>query len=258
MGRKLSTTLTVSPPNLERTGYFAMEQALTGRPAPIDRDWLIARFHDGLQIRMLRPPRQGIIEFSSGQASWHPIRGAERSVVVQCLHAADEEGAALLIEAAEDWARYFGFSALLVLTGSHPRLQSVETLARQGYRAFGETTDEIGLMGKILHGPILLPTLPKDWQARAKTLGRGAVIQCSARCPRALAFAQDLVSLITENGAAARVDLMKTAQAARERRISAASDFAIALDGTRIDDGRLSEAEVRASLRARALLPASR
>jgi hypothetical protein len=253
MRRKLSTTLTISPPNLERTGYFAVEQALTGRAVPVDRDWLISRFHDGLQVRMLRPPARGLIEFSSGLASWHPIEGAERCVVVQCLHSGDAEGAALLIEAAEDWARYFGFSALLVLTGPHPRLPDPQDMAALEYRPFGDTADEIGLMGKILHGPILLPSLPQGWGARARALGPGLVVQCSARCPRALEFAQEVTERARQAGHPARVDLIETPRAARSRRISAASDFAIALDGDRLDDGRLSEAETCDRLRA--LLP---
>jgi hypothetical protein len=39
-------------------------------------DWLMARFEEGLQIRMLHPPEPGIVLFQPGRLSWRPIEGS--------------------------------------------------------------------------------------------------------------------------------------------------------------------------------------
>lgn len=252
MARTVSRTITVSPPNLARTGFLALEQEMLGASAPTCRNWLLRRFEEGHQVRMLRQPGRGFIEFAPGRASWRAINGAERCVVVQCLHADGAQSTADLLRAAEDWARYYDFAAVMIVVGSHPRLPTPKAVTGAGYSVVGETAGGVSLYGKFLQGPVPLPSLPQNWRARRAALGPGLVVQCAARLPEHMAFARDLVARGKDLGLPARVDLIETAEAARTRLASAASYFSVVLNGECIDDGRHSEFQIRQTVRRRA------
>jgi hypothetical protein len=252
MARTVSNTITVSPPNLGKTGFFALEQAMTGAAAPMGRDWLLQRFEDGHQVRMLRPPERGYIEFAPGRVSWRAINGADHCVVVQCLYADATQGAVDLLQAAEDWARYFDFFAVMVLAGACPCLLPSDVAIAAGYSVVGETAVGVSLFGKILQGPVPLPWLPQNWQVRRAALGPGLVVQCLARSPERLDFARDLVARCETLGLSARVDLIETATLARNTLVTPASPFSVVLNGGRVDDERQSDFQIWQAVRQRA------
>ena len=252
MARTVSKTITVSPPNLARTGFLVLEQEMLGTSAPSSRDWLLHRFEEGHQIRILRPPGRGFIEFAPGRASWRALNGAEQCVVVQCLHADGAHSVADLLQAAEDWARYYDFAAVMIVVGSHSCLPSPEAVIAAGYSVVGETEGGISLYGKFLQGPVPLPTLPQNWRARWAALGPGLVVQCAARSPERLDFARDLVARGEKLGLPARVDLIETAEAARKSLATAVSPFSVVLNGECIDDGQLSDFQIWQAVRQRA------
>jgi len=252
MARTVSKTITVSPPNLARTGFLALEQEMLGTSGPSCREWLLQRFEEGYQVRLLRPPARGFVEFAPGRASWRALKGADQCVVVQCLRADGAQSVADLLRATEDWARYFDFSAVMIVVGSHPCLPAPTAVARAGYSAVGETSGGVSLYGKFLQGPVPLPTLPQNWRARWAALGPGLIVQCAARSPERLDFARDLVARAEKLGMPARVDLIETAAAARKSLATAASPFAVVLNGDCIDDGQLSDFQIWQAVRQRA------
>ena len=225
---------------------------MTGAAAPMDRDWLLQRFEEGHQVRMLRPPGRGYIEFAPGRASWRPINGADHCLVVQSLQAEHARGAADLLHGAEDWARYFDFAAVMVLAGAGPCLLSSEMAVAAGYRQVGETAAGVRLFGKILSGPVPLPWLPQNWQARRAALGPGLVVQCLARSPERLDFARDLVARAKTLGLSARVDLIETAGAARDRLVTPGAPFSVLLNGEHMDAAQLTDIQIWQALRQRA------
>lgn len=252
MARTVSKTITVSPPNLMRTGFLDLEQEMLGTSAPSSRDWLLQRFEEGHQVRILRPPGRGFVEFAPGRASWRALSGADQCVVVQCLHADGLKSAADLLRAAEDWARYFDFAAVMVVAGAHPCLPAPEVATAAGYLVVGETAGGVSLYGKILQGPVPLPALPQNWRARWAALGPGLVVQCAARSPERLEFARDLVARGKKLGLPARVDLIETAAAAQKGLASPVSPFSVVVNGDCIDDGQLSDFQIWQAVRQRA------
>jgi len=251
MARTVSKTITISPPNLARTGFLTLAQELSGAAAPSNRDWLLQRFEEGYQVRMLRPPARGYIEFAPGRASWRALNGADRCVVVQCLYADGPEGAADLLWAAEEWARYYDFAAIMVLVGPHPCLCAPDLVTSAGYSVIDQTQC-VSLFGKVLQGPLPLPALPQNWAARQAALGPGLVVQCPARSEERLAFARDLVAQGEQLGLCARIGLIETAAAARKAQASPTSPFSVVLNGQAIDDGQLTDFQILQALRQRA------
>jgi hypothetical protein len=89
MSRSLRDLVTVSPPTFDRTSFAWADRQLGAAHAPYDRDWLMARFEEGLQIRMLHPPEPGIVLFQPGRLSWRPIEGLDNAIVVHDLRVTD-------------------------------------------------------------------------------------------------------------------------------------------------------------------------
>lgn len=251
-------TITVSPPNLDRTGFLSLDAELDGGAGLSCRDWLVARLRDGFQIRMLRAPRKGFIAFAPGRASWWPMEGAERSVVVQRLwvEAASDPGdaKALLLDEAEQWARYYGFWGILTLVGQGIGLCAGAELHRRGYRVVDETGAGVGLGARILQGPMALPRLPRDWGMRSAALGPGLVIQNAQHCPDQTARATALLSSAREAGLLARLDTIDTADAARRRLAAPGTLFCVALDGEILDTGQGTAEEIWQAIRRRTAL----
>ena len=209
-----SNLITVCPRNLDRSGFLELG-------AGANRTWLLARLSEGLQIRMLRPPLQGYITFCTGPASWVPIRNGAPCVVVQSLGC--KAGVEDLLDAAEDWARYYDFSAVIVLMDTDTDVA--------GYTVLDQTQTETRLLCKILQGPIALPRLPQNWSARVAALGPGLVVQCTARSDAEMGAAQDLMARAKVANMKARLDLIETAKDARDRLIFPTSDLSATLDG---------------------------
>ena len=85
MARVPVNVITVSPPNLDRTGFLSLEMGIGRQDGPTRRDWLLDRFEEGFQVRMLRPPLKGFVEFAPGRVSWKPLIGGAGCIVVQSL-----------------------------------------------------------------------------------------------------------------------------------------------------------------------------
>lgn len=245
----------VSPPNLDKTGFLALERGLLGRDQPTSREWLMDRLAEGLQVRMLRAPLRGFIEFAPGRATWRPMLGAEHSVVIEVLRAEGHAGRSpairALLRVAEDWARYFGFSALLLPAPDSNDQDLTDALCGQGFQVIDSTLGKVDLWGKILLGPVALPRLPQDWPARAARLGAGLVMQVLGRCDSQLRKRSDLLDMARAEGIAARIDHLPNAAEARARLTCPDGQSCVALDGSVLGAGNWSVTRIKREIRRR-------
>ncbi|WP_375551806.1 hypothetical protein [Rhodophyticola porphyridii] len=255
MARHRPELLTVTPPILERSGFENIDRALALSGPVMCRDWLLARFQEGLQLRMLRAPDQGFIAFTPGRSAWTPIDGAGDAVVVHDLRAGPQSMGPATVRrlwaAVEDWARFYGFAAVLAQSGPALGLIPPEFVTGRGYHCLDRTEGNTRLMGKILHGPISLPRLPQDWTRRAACLGPGLVIQSTGLSVQLEARAQSLLDRARKAGLAARHDRLETAHAARTRSVSPVALFSVVLDGAVIPSDGLSEMQIWSAIRRR-------
>lgn len=255
MARTARQIITVSPPNLDKTGFLSLENGLGGREGPVSRDWLIDRFNDGLQVRMLREPRRGFIEFAPARASWWPLVEMGNSVVVQRLRVDEAtdpgDAAVLLLREAEDWARYYGFWAVLVLTGHGVDPGTEADIQSCGYTVVDETEGGVLLRAHVLQGPMALPRLPRDWGMRTAALGSGLVIQTTGHCVDQTARGEALLAWSRAQGLSARMERLETAREARDRLAAPGTLFCVVLDGEVIDTGGRSAEAVWQEIRRR-------
>lgn len=247
--------ITVSPPNLDRTGFLRLEAGLAGPDQPTGRDWLMDRLAEGLQVRMLRPPLRGFIEFAPGRATWRPILGAGQSVVIECLRVdaapGREEAIGALLRAAEDWARYYGFSMLVMPTGAAVDPEMLAELRRQGYLVLDRTLGGVRLWGRVLQGPVPLPGLPQDWRERAARLGPGLVVQSLSNGNGQRPMVDELLSRARKAGLPARRDQLATAEEARARLACPNAMSCVVLDGELVGNSGWSVARTWQEIRRR-------
>lgn len=235
MARASRAVITVCPPNLDRCGFLALEQGLAGQEGPTSRDWLLERMSEGMQVRMLRDPLRGFIEFSPGRSSWRPLLGADSSIVVQRLwvegRGCRRRGIGILLGAAEDWARYYGFSAVLLPCA--PRLVRAEAaaLAALGYQQIDATEGGVTLWARVLQGPMALPRFPQNWGDRARRLGPGLVVQSAGRCEERHRAAIDMVCRARKAGLMARLDRLISPETARDALVTPGALSAVVVDG---------------------------
>jgi hypothetical protein len=239
-------TVIVSPPTFDRTEFARVDQALSAPHTPLDRDWLMARFSEGLQIRLLKPPQQGLILFQPGKLAWRPIEGAERALVVHDLRVAPgpmaRDGAARLWSVAEGFARYYGFVAVLALIGPGPGLIARDRAPGRGWVALDTADGDVRLVGNVLQGPMALPRLPRDWALRAAALGRGLVIQTSGESYGLERQARDIMGLLSAQGIPARHERFANSDTLRARAVRPAAAYSVVLDGQVIGGPELSAA----------------
>ena len=112
----MAEIITVTADNLDQHGFFCKMSARKSTAWKAKRDWLMARFEEGLQLTLLGDGERGFIEFMPGPESWRAIDDAEDYVVIHCLWVVGKSRgkryARDLIAEAESWARENGFQGV--------------------------------------------------------------------------------------------------------------------------------------------------
>lgn len=251
--------ITVSPPNVDRTGFDEVDRALAFPGGPVRRQWLVDRFRDGLQMRMLRLPETGLVAFAPARAAWRPIAGADRAVIVEDLRIdparAAPDAARRLWREVERWARYYGFASVVALCGRGTGLIDPELLRGTGPQLLDGTGTGLCLMGRILSGPVSVPRLVCDGTARRRALGPGLVIQSAGACEALEGRGDALMERAAAIGLPARRDRLTDARDAQARAVLPSALFAAILDGELIGGPDTALPAIWRQIARRKLLP---
>ncbi len=178
--------ITVTAENVEEYGFFCKMSARNGAAWQAKRAWLMDRFAEGLQLRLLGEGERGFIEFMPGAKCWRGIDGAEDFAVIHCLWVVGRSKgrgfAAALLDEVEGWARAEGFRGVAALTGKGNWLISPGVLEHRGYEGIDRAEHGFELSAKCFtRGP--LPRLTGGWHAKAEACGPGLTVLRSAQCP---------------------------------------------------------------------------
>lgn len=240
--------LTVSPPTFDRTEFPGVDRALEAPHAPFARDWLMARFSEGLQIRMLRAPLSGFVVFQPGRLSWRPIEGADRAIVVHDLRVARnehaKEAARRLWSVAEGFARYYGYAAALAAVGSEDGLIAPTLAPGRGWLELDRGAGDVRLLGRVFHGPMAVPHFPRDWMRRAAGQGSGLVIQTTGESAVLETRADRLGETLRARGIPVRRQRFANADEARQWATSPGAVFSVICDGVRLGGPELRDQDV--------------
>lgn len=258
MPRHLRDLVTVSPPTFDRTDFARVDRQIAAPQGPLDRAWLMARFAEGLQIRILRDPRPGLVLFQPAPLAWRPIEGAERAIVVHDLRVAAGPGARAaarpLWDGVEDFARFYGFAAILALSGPEQGLIAPGLMPARGWMALDHGPGGARLLAQVLQGPMTLPRFPRDWRARAAALGPGVTIQTTGESTVLEARALCLAAKAAAAGVPVRRVRLSDPRAARQKAVSPGALFSVVRDGRRVAGPDSTDAEILDAITAEAAL----
>ncbi|MCF3592996.1 GNAT family N-acetyltransferase [Rhodobacteraceae bacterium LMO-12] len=182
----MSELIRVTADTLEHHGFFCKMSARKTKAWADKRDWLLARFDEGLQLRLLGGGQRGFIEFIPGAYAWRAIEGAEDLVVIHCLWVVGKSKgqghARALLDSAEDWARDNGYRGVAALTSSGNWLIRKGILELRGYESVEAAAPGFDLMLKRF-APGKAPRLSGGWEKKAAEMGPGLAVLRSAQCP---------------------------------------------------------------------------
>jgi GNAT superfamily N-acetyltransferase len=243
--------VTVTADNVDERGFFCKMSADASPAGQAKRDWLLARFDEGLQLRLLGDGERGFIEFMPGAKSWRAIEDADQFVVIHCLWVVGTSRghghAKALLEAAEQWAQDNGFRGVAALTGSGSWLISPGVLEHRGYTCVDRAEHGFELTMKCFGGGCM-PRLSGGWHAKAEACGPGLTVLRSAQCPYLEDAADHARRAADKLGIPFTDRVIETADEVRSLSPSPYGTYALVHDGKLLSYHYLREAQIIARL----------
>jgi len=227
--------VTVDATNVAQHGFFCYKSKPTSEGYRRKLNWLEQRFAEGLRIKILVENGRsvGFIEYLPGEWAWRAVHAANY-VLIHCLwvvgRAKGKGYGSHLLSGCLEAAREAQAAGVAMVTSRRVWLAGPELLLKHGFEPVDEAPPAFQLLvKKFREAPS--PTLPRDWDERARRFGTGLTIICSDQCP----YIHEAVNSIWETGREAgietRVVELKSAQEVQELAPSAYGTFGIVYDG---------------------------
>ena len=227
---------TINASNVDEAGFFCYMSKRKEPGYKQKRDWLESRFAEGMQIKVIHEiggRDTAFIEYIPGEYAWRAVN-AEGYMFIHCLWVVGKGkgkgyGKALIDECIKD-AREQKMKGIAMLTSSHTWLVGKEIFERSGFVEVASAPPSFQLMVHRF-GAAPEPTLPSDWDARAKAFGRGLTVIRTPQCPYIENATSGILSFAEARGIKSKVVELKTAKEVRERSPFAYGVFGTVLDG---------------------------
>ena len=243
--------ITVTVDTVEEHGFFCKMSARKTTAWQAKRDWLKARFEEGLQLRLLGGGERGFVEFMPGGKCWRAIDGADDFIVIHCLWVVGKSKglgyAKALLDEVETYAHANGFRGVAALTGSGNWLISPGVLEHRGYMCVDRAERGFELTVKSFAGGPM-PRLSGGWHAKAEACGPGLTVLRTAQCPYLEDAAKHARSAAEKRGIPFTDHVIDSAEDLRARAPSPYGTYALVRDGKLLSYHYLLEKQVLAAL----------
>ncbi|MEN4010681.1 MAG: GNAT family N-acetyltransferase [Chloroflexota bacterium] len=228
---------TVDAANIDRSGFFCYMSKPKAPGYRQKRDWLEARFAEGLKIKIVHEYGgriAGFIEYIPGEYAWRAVYAPDYTVI-HCLFVVGSGkkkgyGRQLIGEAVAD-ARAQGKRGVVMVASSGNWLADKKPFLFNGFEEIDQAPPSFQLLVHRLDGGSHLPAFPVDWQARLERLGSGLSIVRTAQCPYFDSVSQGMFEYARRRGLTARVVELTSAEDVRAHSPTAYGTFALVLDG---------------------------
>jgi len=227
---------TVDASNVDETGFFCYMSKRREPGYKQKRDWLEARFAEGLKIKIIHETGgrdTAFIEYIPGEYAWRAVH-ARGYLVIHCLWVVGKGkgkgyGSRLIKECLDD-ARAQGRQGVAMLTSDRTWLASRDIFERNVFVEVDSGPPSFQLMvARFGSGPEA--SLPTNWDERARAFGPGLTVVRTAQCPYIEIGASAMLSYARERGIRSRVVELRTAREIQEQSPSAYGVFGTVLDG---------------------------
>jgi GNAT superfamily N-acetyltransferase len=227
---------TVNAGNVDETGFFCYMSKRKEPGYKQKRDWLEARFAEGLKLKVIHEiggRDTAFIEYIPGEYAWRAMHAPEY-MVIHCLWVVGRGkgkgyGSILIEECIKD-ARTHKMKGVAMLTSDRTWLAGRKIFERNGFKEVDSAPPSFQLM-VTRFGPGPDASLPKDWETRAQAFGRGLTVIRTPQCPYIENGANDILSFAKVRGIGSKIVELKTAKEVQEQSPSAYGVFGTVLDG---------------------------
>lgn len=244
----MTEIITVTAENVDEYGFFCKMSARKSPAWQAKRAWLLARFEEGLQMRLLGGGERGFIEFMPGAKCWRGIEDAEEFVVIHCLWVVGKSRgngfARELLDEADRWARENGFRGVAALTSRGNWLIAPGVLEHHGFHRVGRCGEVFELWAKS-DGIRNDPRISGGWARKAEACGPGVTVLRSAQCPYLEDAAAKARAAAESLGLPFREILLETAEDVRRLSPTPYGTYALVKDGKCVSYHYLLEKRAR-------------
>jgi GNAT superfamily N-acetyltransferase len=227
---------TVNADNVDESGFFCYMSKRKEPGYKQKRDWLEARFAEGMKIKIIHEDGgrdTAFIEYIPGEYAWRAVN-AKGYLFIHCLWVVGKGkgkgyGRRLIEECVKD-ARVQKLKGVAMLTSDRTWLAGKDIFESNGFVEAGSAPPSFHLM-VLRFGSASAPSLPHNWEERARAFGRGLTVIRTPQCPYIENGARDILTFAKEKGIRARTVELNSVQEVQEQSPSAYGVFGTVLDG---------------------------
>jgi N-acetylglutamate synthase-like GNAT family acetyltransferase len=235
--------ITVNADNVDKQGFFCY---MSKRKAPgyaQKRDWLAARFAEGLKLHMIHEiggRTVGFIEYIPGEAAWRAVHAPDY-LLIHCLWVVGKGKGkgygAHLIQTCLDDARAQGKHGVVTVATERVWMAKKDIFIKHGFVDVDQAPPSFHLLVYRFDDLVAsaaaapLPAFPTDWEMRQARFGAGLTVIRTPQCPYIEDAVNGVLQSATEHGIPAKVVELHSAQEVQELSPSPYGVFGIVLDG---------------------------
>ncbi len=227
---------TVDASNIDETGFFCYMSKRKEPGYKQKHEWLMKRFSEGMKLKILHEKNGrdvAFIEYIPGEFAWRAVN-APGYMVIHCLWVVGKGkgkgyGSRLIQECLED-SRAQKMLGVAMLTSDRTWLAGKKIFLQNGFKEVAQAPPSFQLMVSSFRDAVS-PSLPEDWDERAKAFGSGLTVIRTPQCPYIENGARDILAFAKDRGIQARSLELKTAKEVQKQSPSAYGVFGTVLDG---------------------------
>jgi GNAT superfamily N-acetyltransferase len=228
--------ISVDASNVDQHGFFCYMSKPKSPGYRQKREWLEARFAEGMQIKIIHEEGGrdvGFIEYIPGEYAWRALY-ASGYLVIHCLWVVGKGkgkgyGARLIRECIQE-ARLQGKAGVVMLSSDRVWLAGKQIFLNNGFVEIDQAPPSFQLLvHRFDSSPE--PYFPKDWEARQARFGPGLTVVRTSQCPYTEDAIEKALDSAQARGIPARVHTFHSAEEVRENSPSPYGVFGIVLDG---------------------------
>jgi hypothetical protein len=232
-GASVPEIITVTAQNVETTGFFCYMSKKKSEGYGRKLSWLKDRFGEGMQIKLLKLPERGFIEYILGEHAWRPVH-ADGYLFIHCLWVVGKSKgkgfATALLDTGMAEAKRLKMKGVAMVTSEKVWMPGRRILEKQGFECVDTAPPAFSLMVKKL-GNHPSPTFAGNWEEKARAFGKGLTVIRSDQCPYIVDATDTAVATAAKAGVKSRVVEIKTRKDLLRLSPSAYGVFGLVLDG---------------------------
>ncbi|UCG84742.1 MAG: GNAT family N-acetyltransferase [Gemmatimonadota bacterium] len=223
----------VDQSNVERHGFFCYMSKKKSIGYQRKLTWLMARFSEGMRIKLLELPDRGFIEYIPGEFAWRAV-DAKGYMFIHCLWVVGRSKgkgyATALLDACMRDAKKAKLKGVAMVTSERNWLVGRNLLERHGFECVAEAPPAFSLMVRRFGGGEV-PAFVDNRATVRRRFGKGLNVVRSDQCPYIEDATATALAAAEQAGIASRVIDLTSAAEVRQLSPTPYGVFGIMLDG---------------------------